>query len=124
LELYQPYIENLKRVYEEVLALRAGSPTIVRALDLYNPLVIVHRERNMEKECTRCLEIFNTAVRQAASAFNVPLVSVHDAFNGPSHREDPREKGYIGPTGIHASKRGKRVIADLLSRVGYEPLEP
>jgi hypothetical protein len=49
LELYQPYIENLKRVYEEVLALRAGSPTIVRALDLYNPLISVHRERNMEK---------------------------------------------------------------------------
>lgn len=123
LELYEPYIENLRAVYENILALRMGKPTIIRATDLYNPLISIHRNRNMEDECTECVENFNTAVRQAAEAFNIPLVSIYDAFNGSNHNEDPREKGYIGADGIHASEEGRQVVADLLSAAGYEPIE-
>ncbi len=123
LELYEPYIKNLKAVYTEIFALREGKPTIVRAVDLYNPIISIHRERNMETECTTCLETFNTAIRQAAEAFNVPFISVYDAFNGPAHDEDPRERGYIGTDGIHSSEKGRQVIADLLSEAGYVPVE-
>lgn len=121
--LYEPYLENLKAIYEEISSLRDGKPTIIRAVDFYNPLISVHRERNLEAECTRCLEIFNDTVRQAADAFHIPTISVCDAFNGPGHDEDPREKGYIGPDGVHASEKGQQVIADLLSEAGYEPIE-
>lgn len=124
LQLYEPYIENLKALYEEILALRNGKPTIIRAVDFYNPLISEHRKRNMEIECMQCWEIFNTAIRQAANAFNIPLVSVYDVFNGLNHDEDPREKGYIGTDGCHTSKRGQQVITDLLSEAGYEPVEP
>ena len=123
-ELYEPYGENLKAIYEEILTLRNGKPTIIRAVDFYNPLISLHRQKNMETECTQCFEIFNTAVRQAAEAFNIPLVSVYDIFNGPNHNEDPREKGYIGSDGVHASDKGQQVIADLLSKAGYKPIEP
>jgi len=124
LQLYEPYIENLKAIYEEILALRNGKPTIIRAVDFYNPLISEHRKLNMEIECTQCWEIFNTAVRQAADAFNIPFVSVYDVFNGLNHDEDPREKGYIRNDGRHTSKQGQHVIADLLSEAGYEPVEP
>ena len=124
LQLYEPYIENLKAIYEEILALRNGKPTIIRALDFYNPLISEHRKRNMEIECTQCWESFNTAIRQAADAFNIPFVSVYDVFNGLNHDEDPREKGYIGTDGRHTSKQGQQVIADLLSKAGFEPVEP
>jgi hypothetical protein len=124
LQLYEPYIENLKAIYEEILALRNGKPTIIRAVDFYNPLISEHRKLNMEIECTQCWEIFNTAVRQAADAFNIPFVSVYDVFNGLNHDEDPREKGYIRNDGRHTSKQGQQVIADLLSEAGYEPVEP
>ncbi len=124
LQLYEPYIENLKAIYEEILALRNGKPTIIRTLDLYNPLISEHRKRNTEIECTQCWEIYNTAIRQAADAFNIPLVSVYDVFNGLNHDEDPREKEYIGTDGEHTSKQGQQVIADLLSEAGYEPVEP
>jgi len=123
LRLYEPYIENLKAIYEEILALRNGKPTIIRAVDFYNPLISEHRKRNMEIECTLCWETFNTAVRQAADAFNIPFVSVYDVFNGLNHDEDPREKGYISTDGVHTSKRGQQVIADLLSEASYEPVE-
>lgn len=124
LQLYEPYIENLKAIYEEILALRNGKPTIIRALDFYNPLISEHRKHNMEIECTQCWETFNTAVRQAADAFKIPLVSVYNLFNGLNHDEDPREKGYIGFDGEHTSKQGQQVTADLLSEAGYEPVEP
>jgi len=121
--LYEPYVENLKAVYEEILTLRNGKPTIIRAVDFYNPLISLHRENNMETECTHCFETFNIAVRKAAEAFNVPLISVYDAFNGTDHNEDPREKGYIGSDGEHTTDKGQQVIADLLSEAGYEPIE-
>lgn len=124
LDLYKPYTRNLEAVYALIFALREGKPTIIRAVDLYNPIISIHRERNMEIECTKCQETFNTAIQQAAGAFNIPLISVYDAFNGPDHDEDPREKGYIGPDGIHASEMGKQVIADLLSDAGYAPIKP
>ncbi len=122
-ELYEQYIENLKAIYEEIITLRNGKPTIIRAVDFYNPLISLHRKEDMETECTGCFETFNSAIRQAAEALNIPLVSVYDAFNGPNHNEDPRGKGYIGPDGMHASEKGQQFIANLLSEAGYEPIE-
>jgi hypothetical protein len=46
----------------------------------------------MEIECTQCQETFNSAVRQAADAFHIPLVSVYDAFDGVNHDEDPGKR--------------------------------
>lgn len=124
LQLYEPYIRNLEDIYEEMLALRDGEPTIIRAVDFYNPVISEHRERNTEIECTQCWETFSTAVRQAADAFNIPLISAYDALNGASHDEDPREKGYIGADGVHTSEEGTQVIADWIHEAGYEPVEP
>jgi lysophospholipase L1-like esterase len=117
-------IENLKAIYEAIFALRNGESTIIRAVGFYNPVISEHRERHMEAECTQCWETFNSAIQQAADEFNIPFVSVYDAFNGVNHDEDPREKGYIGGDGVHTSEQGKQVIADLLSEAGYEPVEP
>jgi len=122
-ELYEPYVENLKAIYAQIFALREGKPTIVRAVDFCNPLISNHRRHGVEGECTRCFETFNGAVRQAAEAYGVPLISIFDAFNGPHHDEDPREKGYIRSDGIHPSEQGQQAIADLLSQAGYRPVE-
>lgn len=119
-QMYQPYTENLKAIYKEIFSLRNGEPTIIRAVDLYNPVISEHLKRNMEMECRECQETFKKAIRNAADEFNIPLVSVYDEFNGPDHNEDPREKGYIGDDGIHTSEKGREVIADLLSKIGYE----
>lgn len=122
-QLYEPYTKNLIAIYEEIVALREGKPTIIRAIDFYNPLISEHRKHNVEVECTRSWEVLNNAVRQAADAFNIPLVSIYNAFNGPGHSEDPREKGYICSDGMHTTEKGQQVIANLLSKVGYEPIE-
>ena len=123
-QLYEPYTKNLKAIYQEMFALRNENPTIIRAVDFYNPVISGHRKANLETECTQCWETYNAEVRAAADAFNVPLVSIYDAFNGVRHDEDPREKEYIGSDGVHASEQGQQVIADLLSQAGYEPVQP
>jgi lysophospholipase L1-like esterase len=45
---------------------------------------------------------------------------VYDAFNGPNHDQDPRDKGYIGSDGMHTNETGQDIIADLLRELGYE----
>ncbi|MGD2159217.1 MAG: hypothetical protein PVG14_18350 [Anaerolineales bacterium] len=124
LQLYEPYIKNLISIYQEIFRLRDGEATIIRAIGFYNPLISRHRENGIDKECTECFETFNQAVHMAADEFGIPFVSVFDAFNGVNHDEDPREKGYIGSDGIHASEEGQQVIADILSESGYEPMAP
>ena len=37
--LYEPYIKNLKTIYELIFNLRMGKPTIIRAKGFYNPLI-------------------------------------------------------------------------------------
>jgi len=123
-ETYGDYSENLKAIYAEIFTLRDGKPTIIRAIDLYNPMISRFRQNNMEAECTHCQEIFNNIIQEAAAAYNIPTVSLYDAFNGPDHDQDPREKGYIGYDGLHTSPEGRQLIADLLSEAGYEPVEP
>lgn len=124
LEFYAPYIENLKKIYAEIFSLRSGQPTIIRAVDLYNPVISQHQGCETEAVCTQCWETFSAAIHQAAKEYGVPVVSVYDLFNGENHNQDPREKGYIGSDGEHTSEIGQQAIADLLSQAGYRPLIP
>ena len=124
IEYYNSYVDNLKKIYGEIFALREGQATIFRAVDLYNPLISEHQECGTDAVCTNCWETFNRAVHQAAEAYGVPVVSVYDLFNGSNHDQDPREKGYIGADGEHTTEIGQQAIADLLSQSGYVPLIP
>ena len=123
-ETFESYIENIKAIIEEILSLRNGMPTIIRAMDYYMPLYSEWKNHGIEKECTCCWENFNNAIHQAAAAYNVPVARVYDAFNGPNHDEDPREKGYIGDDGRHTREAGQKVIADLMRELGYDPVNP
>jgi hypothetical protein len=121
---FQKYIADLEAIWTEILELRAGQPTVLRATDLYNPVVAPWRERGVFEACTACWENFNDAVELAAEASNVPFLSRYDAFNGPNHDEDPREKGYIRSDGEHPTDLACQYTADLLSEMGYEPVTP
>jgi hypothetical protein len=118
-ETFDTYRAHLGAIYEQVLALRGDAPVLVRAFDAYNPLYSVYRERGVYDECVACWENCNEAIHEAAAAHNVPVARVFDAFNGPDHDEDPRDKGYIRDDGEHTTPEGRQVIADLLRELGY-----
>lgn len=123
-ESFDAYRADLEAVYEEIVELRGDEPVLIRAFDAYNPLYSVYREQGVYDECLGCWENYNQAIHQAAAAHNVPMARVFDAFNGPDHDEDPREKGYIREDGVHTTAEGRRVITDLLRGVGYKPTLP
>jgi hypothetical protein len=48
---------------------------------------------------------------------------VFAAFNGPGHDQDPLDKGLQDDNGL-ANEAGKKLIADLFRKLGYEPIVP
>jgi len=114
----------MKAIWAKILELRAGQPTILRATDIYNPLVSPWNEHDVFEACTVCWGNMSNAARLAAEAYDIPFLSRYDAFNGVNHNEDPREKGYIRSDGEHPSTLAGQYTADLLSQMGYEPVSP
>jgi hypothetical protein len=119
---FDKWTVDLKAIWAEILVLRDGQPTILRATDLYNPLVEPWTEQGVFEACTRCWENMSTAARLAAEAYGIPFLSRLDAFNGLDHAEDPREKGFIVSDGEHPSELAAQFTAQLLSQMGYEPV--
>jgi hypothetical protein len=121
---FDTYKAHLDAIFEQILALRNGAPIVVRAYDLYVPILSWWKDAGLEAECMGCWENFTAVIHQAAADHNVPVARVWDAFNGPNHDQDPRDKGYIGSDGIHTSDAGQQAIADLLRDLGYEYTAP
>jgi hypothetical protein len=118
-EAFAPYRADLDAIYGEIAKLREGRPLILRATDIYNPMISEWREKGIEDACGAFWEGLSAAARQAAEKNGVTFVSVYDEFNGPSHDQDPREQGLIREDGEHPSEAGAQRYAELLQRSGY-----
>lgn len=112
---------DLDALYAGIWKLRSGAPTVLRATDIWVPVISEWRLAGIEKACTAGWESFSGVERAAAQANGARFVSVYDVFNGPGHQQDPRKKGYIGPDGVHASLEGAAVIAATLAAAGFAP---
>jgi len=125
-EALEGYKADLEEIVSEIFALRQGSPTIIRAMDLYCPTYgrWEKREDGMFDEYRRCFDAVNDVIRQVAEENNIPLANVYDVFNGINHDEDPVEKGYILSDGEHTNRTGSQVIADVFRELGYEFITP
>ncbi len=118
------YISDMEFIWKKIIELRAGQATILRATDIYDPLVADWNKSGVFAECNACWENMSAAARQAAQNAGVPFLSQFDAYNGASHLEDPRIKGYIKEDGEHPTELASETIAKLLSAMGYEPTIP
>jgi lysophospholipase L1-like esterase len=122
LEAFEGYTVDLAAIWAQILELRDGQPTVLRATDIYNPVVSPWKESGAFEACTQCWEAMSQAARLAAEAYDIPFLSRYDAYNGRNHDKDPREKGYIVSDGEHPSHLMNQHTAELLSEMGYEPL--
>ena len=119
---FEKWTTDLKAIWAEIFKLRNGKATILRATDCYNPLVVPWEKRGVFGACTECWDNMSDAVHSAAQAYGIPFLSRLDAFNGPSHDEDPRQKGFIIGDGEHPSVLAAQFTAELLSQMGYQPV--
>jgi len=113
---------DLRAIWAEIFELRNGKAIILRATDLYNPLVVPWEKQGVFEACTECWENMSAAAHSAAQAYGIPFLSRLDAFNGPSHAEDPRQKGFILGDGEHPTVLAAQFTAELLSQMGYQPV--
>lgn len=123
-EQFANYISDLEFIWKKIIELRAGQATILRATDIYDPLVADWTKNGVFAECNACWENMSAAARQAAQNAGVPFLSQFDAYNGANHLEDPRLKGYIKEDGEHPTESANAMIAKLLAAMGYEPTTP
>ena len=123
-ESFERYTATLEAIWGRILELRAGQPIILRAMDIYNPLVSPWQKKGIYEACTACSENMSQAARLAAKAYDILFLSRLDALNGLDHSEDPREKGYVLSDGEHLSDVAAKYTAELLSKMGYEPVSP
>jgi hypothetical protein len=121
-ESFEQYTADLQAIWSAIIEARAGQPTILRAIDIYNPVVSRWVKYDQFEACDMCWSNQSNAVRLAAEALGIPYLSRYDAFNGTSHTEDPREKGFIISDGVHPSDKASRFTAELLAEMGYEPV--
>ncbi|MBI4928180.1 MAG: SGNH/GDSL hydrolase family protein [Anaerolineae bacterium] len=121
---FRNYTADMKAIWGKILELRAGQPTVLRATDIYNPLVQQWNKSGTFDACTQCWKNMSEAARQAAEAYNIPFISRYDAFNGSDHREDPVEKGFIREDGEHPSELADIFTAELLINLGFSVVTP
>jgi lysophospholipase L1-like esterase len=121
---FEKYTADLEAIWAEIFELRAGQPTILRAIDVASPFVAGWKKSQVFDACTVCWECVSNAVRQAAEAYHIPFLSRYDAFNGEKHDLDPEQQGYIGGDGIHPNDLAQQRTAELLAKLGYEPVHP
>jgi hypothetical protein len=121
---FVPYGDVFRDIFEVIFELRAGERTVIRVFDMFAGGLVDWREAGTEAECTAAWEAFSGAIREAANEYGVLIASFYDAFNGPDHDEDPREKGYIADDGFHTSLEGQLAQAEILHGLGYGAIIP
>jgi lysophospholipase L1-like esterase len=122
---------NFNAILAEVRSLRAGRPTIIRTMDIYNPFVNEDRAQdtwpndqgNDFQVLKPYLDVINNQIAATATARNIPVAQVYLAFNGPNGDIDPNDLGLLSFDDLHPNGRGHRRIADLLRGLGYSPFE-
>jgi hypothetical protein len=121
---FSAYGDVYRGIFEMIFELRAGEPTVIRVFDKFAGLLVDWREAGIDAECTATYEAEAGAIREAADEYGVSMASVYDAFNGPDHDQDPREKGYVTWDGMHASPEGASAHAEVLHALGYAAIIP
>lgn len=125
IDSFSQYTADLKEIYRIIFEIRQGKPTIIRAIDAYNPRLVSNCQPDgVFDVCVDCWETYNEAIHQAADEMGVPIANVFDAWNGIDHTEDPVEKGYTQEDNVHPSERGATITAQLLRELGYQPIIP
>ena len=84
---------DLDAIYEEIAGLRAGRSLVFRPTGIYNPVISRWQEKGIADVCGAFWDGQNDATRQVAEKHGARFVDTYEAFNGPTHDQDPRAEG-------------------------------
>jgi lysophospholipase L1-like esterase len=62
----------------------------------------------------------NAHIVDVGTSYGIPVARVYDAFMGETGMEDPRDLGLVGSDGLHPTKDGSDLMAEIFRNLGYE----
>jgi hypothetical protein len=117
---WAPFGALFEQAFADVWAARDGAPVVLRATDLYVPILDTWEQFGAAEACTTSWEAMSDAVRSAADKSGATMVSAYDALNGPNHEVDLAQAGYLRDA-FHLNEAGGAVVAEALAAEGFEP---
>jgi CubicO group peptidase (beta-lactamase class C family) len=127
-EIFRPKLES---VFAQIVALRAGKPTIFRTITPYNDwLGGVDGESGVAvpPEATNptheVYDAWSEMICQAATANGFTCADTYHAFNGPDGLKPIVGVLTASKANGHPNDKGNEVIARTLADLGYTPLVP
>jgi len=124
-EIFRPKFESL---YAQIVALRAGKPTIFRTINRYNDWAGTVNDdgSHVPPEATNAtravLDAWNSMICKAAQTNGFTCADIYHAFNGPDGLTFSGD--LLAKDNTHPSDKGNEVIARVLTDLGYSPLVP
>jgi lysophospholipase L1-like esterase len=119
-EIFRPKMESL---YAQIVALRAGKPTIFRAVNVYNDWIGVSGTPPEATEATRLiLDAWSAMACKAAKVSGFTCADIYHAFNGSDGLTPAVD--LLAQDTVHPSDKGNEVIARTLAELGLAPLAP
>jgi dienelactone hydrolase len=120
---WAPFGALFEQAFADIWAARDGVPVVLRATDLYVPILAEWEEFGATEVCTTTFETMSDAIRLAAESSGATMVSAFDALNGPNHDIDFAQAGYLSDD-MHLNAAGGAVVAEALAAEGFEPSQP
>jgi len=124
-EIFRPKFES---VYAQIVALRAGKPTIFRTINRYNDWIgwVGEAGEAIPPEATDAtrvvLDAWSTMVCAAVQENGFTCADIYHAFNGADGLTPSGD--LLARDYTHPSDKGNEVIARVLADLGYAPLVP
>lgn len=119
------FTPKYESVYEQIAALRAGKPTILRTINRYNDWVgWPGHDLSAEGVAATAavVDAWNRMICTTAEANGFLCADISVRFNGESGTEPAGE--HLAGDYTHPSDKGNEVIAQALADLGFAPLAP
>lgn len=121
------YTPKYEAVFQRIAALRAGKPTILRAINRYNdwsgwPGHPEAAKADGVAASAAVIAAWNKMICGAAEASGFICADISTAFNG---KDGTKPSGnLLAADYTHPSDKGNEVIADVLAGLGFKPIAP
>jgi lysophospholipase L1-like esterase len=120
-ERFRPTFDG---VFKRLVELRAGRPTVYRALDLYNDWIGFEGDvpPAAVETSVNYLDAWNAMVCETAESNGFACAPISAAFNGEDGRTASGD--LLAPDYVHPSDKGHQRMAEVLVDLGFAPLLP
>ncbi|MGI9108215.1 MAG: DUF4214 domain-containing protein [Pyrinomonadaceae bacterium] len=113
---------NWNAIIAQILSLRSPDNTIIRTMDIYNPVVNLLRSFGALSVLKPYLDDINRHIFFTAVSNRIACARVYQAFNGITGDIDAGQRGYMSADNIHPNDTGHGVIAAEFRALSYHPL--